>query len=177
MGSPPKDLDVQCPAAGTGLEVGGRPAMRCLRTRCSAALQEDSGEGRSAVGDWGPEPWESDEAAARFHTLWRRCDLSLRVDEIMSFDERSERYDSCRAARSAQRHARGAAEQKHQCPGEHDQSAQRSLGVHATWAMLRTLWAVCGGRSPSCVDGAPRSCDRVRGGRARRPAAGSAVQL
>jgi hypothetical protein len=50
------------------------------------------------MGDWGPEPWESDEAADWFHKLWRKCDFSVLIDEIRNFDEREEGYDSFRAA-------------------------------------------------------------------------------
>ena len=49
------------------------------------------------MGDWGAEPWESDEAADWFHRFWK-CGFSILVDEIRNFDPRLEGYDSVRAA-------------------------------------------------------------------------------
>jgi hypothetical protein len=80
----------------TPVAVRSRPGLENLKRFLFRSLYHEKGEG--AMGDWGPEPWESDEAADWFHTLWRRCDFSVLVDEIMNFDERKERYDSFRAA-------------------------------------------------------------------------------
>ena len=49
------------------------------------------------MGDWGKEPWETDEAADWFHVFWKGKDFSILIGEIENFDPREERYESVRA--------------------------------------------------------------------------------
>ena len=50
------------------------------------------------MGDWGKEPWETDEAADWFHKFWREKDFTVLIEEIETFDACEERYESVRAA-------------------------------------------------------------------------------
>jgi len=50
------------------------------------------------MGDWGVEPWETDEAADWFHRFWTKGGISVLIDTIETFDEKTERYEEARAA-------------------------------------------------------------------------------
>ncbi len=49
------------------------------------------------MGDWGAQPWDSDEAADWFQRFWKQG-WSLVEQEVEEFDPAQERYDSLRAA-------------------------------------------------------------------------------
>jgi len=50
------------------------------------------------MGDWGVEPWETDEAADWFHRFWTKGGVSVLIDTIENFDEKTQAYEEARAA-------------------------------------------------------------------------------